>query len=119
MGKMLILFGNLMDLLLLSWLDLAFYISTMLVVVLIDLIIDSNEVHQLKFSQTYHHAFGAGESDQILNRSLLFTLALEIDSGGQCGIGISDELIVCTSNPPSILNFTWEGMVIRESIVGI
>ncbi|KAK6099652.1 WD40 repeat protein [Batrachochytrium dendrobatidis] len=63
------------------------------------------------FRSTHHMASGPGESKSTTNRILRFRMALEIDSGTQCGIGLDDDILICTNNPPSILSLHWTGEV--------
>ncbi|KNC98616.1 uncharacterized protein SPPG_09360 [Spizellomyces punctatus DAOM BR117] len=38
-------------------------------------------------------------------------MALDIDTGVQCGIGLKNELILCTQRSPSLLSLSWNGEV--------
>ncbi|KAJ3373523.1 hypothetical protein HDU91_006466 [Kappamyces sp. JEL0680] len=66
------------------------------------------------FSSQHHHAMGPGEASGTLGTYLRFSLALEVDSGAQCGVGLPEEVLICTNNPPSILSLTWKGEVMRK-----
>jgi hypothetical protein len=59
--------------------------------------------------------FAAKYQDQIhyeqnvVGQYLRFAMALEIDSGIQCGFGLKSGLIIATNEPSSILSLTWSG----------
>eukprot|EP00842_Homolaphlyctis_polyrhiza_P002135 jgi/Hompol1/2922/HPOL_006231-RA len=72
---------------------------------------DVGRVFEYSFTTAHHIARGPGEATASLSQALSFRLALEIDSGTQCGIGLEDELLICTNNPPSILSLLWSGDV--------
>lgn len=49
------------------------------------------------------------DSFKIPGMYLRFNMALEIDSGTQCGVGLSDQVLLCTNKPPSLLSLLWTG----------
>ncbi|KAI8908491.1 hypothetical protein EDD86DRAFT_18401 [Gorgonomyces haynaldii] len=66
---------------------------------------------ELAFMSAHQFEKGPGENDVKGNCSVVFQMALEIDIGTQCGIGLKDELLVCTTAPPSIVSLSWSGDV--------
>ena len=70
-------------------------------------------MHSFHFNHSHTHSLGPGECP-IKSTFLRFSLAIEVDSGAQCGLGLYDELITCTSSPPSFLALSWNGEVKRE-----
>jgi RAB6A-GEF complex partner protein 1 len=70
-------------------------------------------MHEFRFKYQHNHSLGPGEGP-IKSIHLSFSLAIEVDSGAQCGAGLPDGLITCTSNPPSFLALSWDGEVKRE-----
>lgn len=68
-------------------------------------------VFQLELRDTYYHAASPGEHLALMNKALRFRMALEVDTGTQCGVGMDDELLICTNNPPSLLSLHWNGEV--------
>ncbi|KAJ1341122.1 hypothetical protein BSLG_004293 [Batrachochytrium salamandrivorans] len=63
------------------------------------------------FRTAHHLANGPGENKSTTNRCLRFRMALEIDSGTQCGIGLDEDILICTNSPPSMLSLNWTGEV--------
>ncbi|KAI8927288.1 RIC1-domain-containing protein [Entophlyctis helioformis] len=76
-----------------------------------DIIELDNKLFECYFRSTHHMAPGPGENKAFMNRVLRFRMALEIDSGTQCGIGLAEEILICTNSPPSILSLFWSGEV--------
>ncbi|KAI8819877.1 RIC1-domain-containing protein [Fimicolochytrium jonesii] len=68
----------------------------------------------LQFINVHHFMTGPGEANGMQGLSLHFTLALEIATGIQCGIGRDEEILLCTHNPPSIVSLSWQGDVIID-----
>ncbi|KAJ3229432.1 hypothetical protein HDU81_005372, partial [Chytriomyces hyalinus] len=54
---------------------------------------------------------GPGEGNGVASISLSFKMALEIDAGIMCGIGIENEALFCTRDSPSLLSLSWAGLV--------
>ena len=70
----------------------------------------------LNFVYTSEHQFSF-PTDQPLSPHgafLSFKLALEVDSGAQCAVGLPEELLICTNNPPYLLSFSWNGDVLKK-----
>ncbi|KAJ3277015.1 hypothetical protein HDV01_000067 [Terramyces sp. JEL0728] len=59
------------------------------------------------FAGVHHHSRGPGEEEGVPGYYLKFNISLEVESGIDCGIGLKDELILCTNQDPSLINFTW------------
>lgn len=66
---------------------------------------------ELQFSSLHHFEKGPGESHIIPHYTLSFQMALEIDIGTQCGIGLPSQVLICSTNPPSIVSLSWTGDV--------
>ena len=41
-------------------------------------------------------------------QSLRFRMALEIESGVECGVGLDTEILFCTRRNPSLLSIGWD-----------
>nr|KAJ3422636.1 hypothetical protein HK105_007190 [Polyrhizophydium stewartii] len=76
-----------------------------------DIVELDTRLFEVQFNASHHAANGPGENKAAMNRILRFKMALEIDSGTQCGVGLEEELLICTNNPPSLLSLHWSGEV--------
>ncbi|ORY51003.1 hypothetical protein BCR33DRAFT_762542 [Rhizoclosmatium globosum] len=65
----------------------------------------------LSFRQEHHFISGSGEDSGRQSVSVNFKMALEINTGVRCGVGLSDEVLLCTQDSPSILFLAWSGIV--------
>ncbi|KAI9355717.1 RIC1-domain-containing protein [Zopfochytrium polystomum] len=71
----------------------------------------STKSFEFQFSTRHHYVTGAGQGDGIPSISLVFKMALEIDTGIQCGVGLEEEILLCTKESPSLLSLSWMGVV--------
>ncbi|KAI9000222.1 RIC1-domain-containing protein [Gaertneriomyces semiglobifer] len=76
-----------------------------------DIVTIGSKLYDLQFSVTHHYATGPGEGRGIPSRVLKFRMALEFDTGVQCGIGLATEILLCTRQFPSLLSLSWTGEV--------
>ncbi|KAI9332692.1 RIC1-domain-containing protein [Obelidium mucronatum] len=63
------------------------------------------------FPAEHHFARGPGEGRAPARAALVFKMALEINTGIRCGVGLPDEVLLCTNESPSILSLSWTGIV--------
>ncbi|KAI8805518.1 RIC1-domain-containing protein [Cladochytrium replicatum] len=76
-----------------------------------DVVTLESRVFDFQFSYPHHYIMGPGEGNGVLNKALRFKMALEIDTGIEGGIGLPDQLLLCTRDSPSILSLSWSGEV--------
>ncbi|KAJ3406439.1 hypothetical protein HDU80_011272 [Chytriomyces hyalinus] len=76
-----------------------------------NLVADAPSSLSLAFPSTHSHTMGPGEGNGVASISLSFKMALEIDAGIMCGIGIENEALFCTRDSPSLLSLSWAGLV--------
>ncbi|KAI8590048.1 RIC1-domain-containing protein [Geranomyces variabilis] len=77
------------------------------------------EFYRLEFSTPHHYVTGPGEARGIPSQALRFRVALGLDSGIQCGIGMKDELLLSTIGSSSILSLSWQGEINLDGIVDL
>ncbi|KAI8806108.1 RIC1-domain-containing protein [Cladochytrium replicatum] len=76
-----------------------------------DVVTLESRVFDFQFSYPHHYVMGPGEGNGVQNKALRFKMALEIDTGIEGGIGLPDQLLLCTRDSPSILSLSWSGEV--------
>ncbi|KAJ3163284.1 hypothetical protein HDU88_006382 [Geranomyces variabilis] len=77
------------------------------------------EFYRLEFPTPHHYVTGPGEARGIPSQALRFRVALGLDSGIQCGIGMKDELLLSTIGSSSILSLSWQGEINLDGIVDL
>ncbi|KAJ3025525.1 UNVERIFIED_CONTAM: hypothetical protein HDU68_007062 [Siphonaria sp. JEL0065] len=77
-----------------------------------DVIVNPNQKSlEYQFPSTHHFVRGPGEGAGAISAVLSFKMALEINTGIRCGVGLTDEILLCTHDSPSILSLSWAGIV--------
>ncbi|KAJ3395056.1 hypothetical protein HDU92_006256, partial [Lobulomyces angularis] len=76
-----------------------------------DILNGEGKLFDFKFINPHHYVIGAGEKGGCPNKSLRFKMAIQIDTGIASAIGLSDEILICTSESPSLLSLCWNGEV--------
>jgi hypothetical protein len=70
------------------------------------------------FTKTHHYEKAPGgtycrakltKERKIGTYQIKFRMAIEIDIGTQCGVGLQNEVIICTTDPPSLVSLDWQG----------
>ncbi|KAJ3103496.1 hypothetical protein HDU97_010079 [Phlyctochytrium planicorne] len=84
-----------------------------------DVIFENSRSLEFQFSSSHHYVSGPGERGGVPSISIRFKMALEIDTGVQCGLGLPDELLLCTVESPSILSLSWQGIVNTDGTVSL
>ncbi|TPX31029.1 hypothetical protein SmJEL517_g05541 [Synchytrium microbalum] len=82
-----------------------------------DVVEGSDTMLDYDFASSHHYMTGPGEGHKLDDLSLRFRMALEIDTSVQCGVGLQNDLLVCTRDSPSLLSLTWNGEVKLEASV--
>ncbi|KAI8614276.1 hypothetical protein BC830DRAFT_1169573 [Chytriomyces sp. MP71] len=76
------------------------------------LVFDSMQGLVLDFASGTHTVnFNPGDRDGLVSTTIIFRMALEIDTGVACAVGLNDELLLCTRDSPSLLSLSWSGKV--------
>ncbi|KAI8855102.1 RIC1-domain-containing protein [Chytridium lagenaria] len=84
-----------------------------------DVLYDNSKSLEFQFQTSHHFVSGPGERGGVPCITIRFKMALEIDTGVQCGLGLPDELLLCTIDSPSILSLSWSGVVNTDGTVSL